>query len=102
MSGYHKADACDNQIMPKIEDEHQGISLVPNPKQCTKVLGASDARGGSANPRNWSSNVKFVVGVVVTPLLIFGIVLGAVYGSKTKRYPPYSKLNYSVRDTCIS
>lgn len=55
-------------------------------------------KGGMLNPMNWKLWQK-IVGAIVIVAIIVAIIVGAVLGSRANRYPSYSKLNYSVKDT---
>lgn len=50
------------------------------------------------NRRNWGLRTKLGVGLGAL-VLIAGAVVGAVLGVRANRYPSYSKLSYSIRDT---
>jgi hypothetical protein len=49
------------------------------------------------NPHGWSLRTKLLVGIFSIAAII-GIIVGAVEGSKTRRYPDYSPLQYRLVD----
>jgi hypothetical protein len=49
------------------------------------------------NPHGWSLRTKLLVGIFCIAAII-GIIVGAVEGSKTRRYPDYSPLRYRLVD----
>ena len=51
------------------------------------------------SPRTWGRKA-WIIALIVAVIVIVAIVLGAVLGSRANRYPSYSKLNYSILDTC--
>ena len=58
-------------------------------------------QGNRWHPRNWGK--KTWIGVIVAAVVVLiAIIVGAVEGVKANRYPNYSKLNYSLQDTCKS
>jgi hypothetical protein len=50
------------------------------------------------DPRGWSLKKKIflAIGIVV---VILAVILGAVLGVRANRYPNYSKLDYTLKDT---
>lgn len=50
------------------------------------------------DPRGWGLKTKLAVAAAVVVAIIV-IVVGSVEGTKANRYPNYSKLNYSLKDT---
>ncbi|KAL4810927.1 concanavalin A-like lectin/glucanase domain-containing protein [Aspergillus unguis] len=67
--------------------------------QPTFITVNEPAKGSSAwyNPRGWSLRTKLIV-AAVTVAAIIGIIVGAVEGSKERRYPDYSPLDYKLVD----
>jgi hypothetical protein len=57
------------------------------------------ARGSPWHPRNWALRTKLCAGFGAVVLLII-IVVPAVVVTRNNRYPAYSKLNYTLKDTC--
>lgn len=50
------------------------------------------------NPKTWSKwTIIAIVAAVI--IIIAAIVIGAVEGTKSNKYPDYSKLTYSLTDT---
>ncbi|KAL2814461.1 concanavalin A-like lectin/glucanase domain-containing protein [Aspergillus granulosus] len=50
------------------------------------------------NPHSWSLRTKLLVGIFCIAAII-GVIVGAVEGSKTGRYPDYAPLRYRLVDT---
>lgn len=50
------------------------------------------------DPRGWSLRKKAIVAIIVIVIIVV-IIVGTVEGWKTNRYPNYSRLNYSLKDT---
>lgn len=61
------------------------------------AYGAS-SRFASFDPRTWSARTKLIVGGVVV-VAIIAIIVGAYEGWKANRYPNYSALDYSLKDS---
>lgn len=56
-------------------------------------------RSSKLNLKTWGRK-SWAGALIVAAIVIAAIVLGAVLGSRANRYPSYSKLHYSVVDTC--
>lgn len=54
--------------------------------------------GAWYNPRGWTTRTRIIVAIVAVVVLI-AIIVGAYEGVKLNRYPDYSPLNYSLKDT---
>jgi hypothetical protein len=50
------------------------------------------------HPRGWRTRTRVIVAIVAV-IVIIAIIVGAYEGVKLNRYPVYSKLNYSLKDT---
>jgi hypothetical protein len=50
------------------------------------------------DPRGWSLRNKIIVGLCAVVVIIV-VIVGAYEGVKANRYPNYSPLNYSLKDT---
>jgi hypothetical protein len=50
------------------------------------------------DPRGWSLKTKIFIAIGAV-VVIVAVVVGAVLGVRANRYPDYSKLNYSLKDT---
>ena len=50
------------------------------------------------DPRGWRLRTKILAGAGVVVVIII-IIVASVLGSRANRYPDYSKLNYSLKDT---
>ncbi|KAL4922922.1 concanavalin A-like lectin/glucanase domain-containing protein [Aspergillus aurantiobrunneus] len=79
----------DSQI-PKINGDEPPTFSPPTPDQQAPPLWY--------NPRGWSLRTKLISGIACVAVII-GVIVGAVEGSKTMRYPDYSPLEYSLVDT---
>jgi len=61
--------------------------------------GQYSKRSVLSKPKTWSRRVW--IGVVVAAIIVLvAVIVGAVLGTRANRYPDYSKLNYSLVDTC--
>lgn len=57
--------------------------------------------GSKHHPRNWGK--KTWIGVAVgSVILIVVIIVGAYFGVRNNVYPAYSRLTYTLEDTCKS
>ncbi|KAI9933079.1 hypothetical protein ASPWEDRAFT_42832 [Aspergillus wentii DTO 134E9] len=50
------------------------------------------------NPRGWSRRTKVVTGIGII-VVIIAVIVGAVEGTRARRYPDYIPLNYKLVDT---
>lgn len=55
-------------------------------------------KGGRLNPMNWALWKRLVLAAAIV-IIIIAIIVGAVVGTRSSRYPAYSKLNYKATDT---
>ncbi|KAH8702005.1 putative endo-1,3(4)-beta-glucanase [Talaromyces proteolyticus] len=56
------------------------------------------ARFSRFNPLGWRRRTQIIAGVAVV-VVIIAVIVGAYEGWKANRYPDYSALNYSLKDT---
>ena len=50
------------------------------------------------NPRGWSPRRKIIV-IAIVAVVIVAIIVGAYEGVRSNRYPDYSRLSYTLKDT---
>lgn len=60
--------------------------------------GQTASRFSRFDPRGWRTRTQAIVGGTVVVVLI-AIIVGAYEGVKANRYPNYSQLSYSLKDT---
>lgn len=51
------------------------------------------------NPRSWTPMVRIIVGIVAA-VLVVAVVIAGVLGAKANAYPSYSRIEYTLSDTC--
>lgn len=56
------------------------------------------SRYSKFDPRGWRRRTQIIVGVVLV-VVIIAVIVGAYEGWKANRYPNYSALKYSLKDT---
>ncbi|KAI9834550.1 MAG: hypothetical protein M1819_002926 [Sarea resinae] len=54
--------------------------------------------GSPWHPRNWGRKTFIALGVALV-VIIVAVVVGAVEGTKSSKYPDYTKLTYTLKDT---
>jgi hypothetical protein len=72
------------------------------PQSYSYGLDGSEAQPASRSsifdPRGWRRRTQIIAGVVLV-VVIIAVIVGAYEGWKANRYPSYSALNYSIKDT---
>ena len=58
----------------------------------------SESRRSRWNPRSWGLKTKLAVAIAAIIILVV-IIIGAVLGTRANRYPNYSQLRYTIKDT---
>ncbi|EME47622.1 glycoside hydrolase family 16 protein [Dothistroma septosporum NZE10] len=87
---------------PNVSASHGEMSSrggLPPPYESIDSLDKMDGKTGSKwNPRHWSK-VAILCAIGAAVLLIVGVIIGAVLGSRANAYPNYSALSYTLADT---
>ncbi|KAJ9205273.1 concanavalin A-like lectin/glucanase domain-containing protein [Paecilomyces variotii] len=95
---YGRYGGAGSQI-PKTELDH-----IAQPPAYASTPGAAGLESQGAtprsrwDPRSWGLKTKLAVAAAVVVAIIV-IVVGSVEGTKANRYPNYSKLNYTLKET---
>lgn len=95
----HPVNTMAETHFPKSNGD-DSIGLHPIPRGMDKQPSSSAGSPHRAwyDPRGWSLRTKLIVGIVGIAAII-GIIVGAVEGSKARRYPDYAPLDYHLVDT---
>lgn len=95
---YGRYGGAGSQI-PKTELDHiaqpPAYSYTP---AITAVRGSGVTPRSKWDPREWGLKTKLAVAAAVV-IAIIVIVVGSVEGVKANRYPNYSKLSYTLKET---
>lgn len=77
----------------------ENIGLHPIPREIDRQATSSTGPPQHAwyDPRGWSLRKKLIAGIICVAAII-GIIVGAVEGSKARRYPDYAPLDYHLVD----
>ncbi|OJJ02333.1 hypothetical protein ASPVEDRAFT_192977 [Aspergillus versicolor CBS 583.65] len=79
-------------------DENIGLNPISRGTHEQVSSSAGSPKRAWYDPRGWSLRKKLIVGIVGIAAII-GIIVGAVEGSKARRYPDYAPLDYHLVDT---
>lgn len=79
-------------------DENIGLNPISRGMHEQVSSSAGSPQRAWYDPRGWSLRKKLIVGIVGIAAII-GIIVGAVEGSKARRYPDYAPLDYHLVDT---
>ncbi|CRG87487.1 hypothetical protein PISL3812_04505 [Talaromyces islandicus] len=87
---------------PKTEQPYDPAYNPAIPQSYGHAVDSSEARPASRylkfDPRGWRRRTQIIAGVVLV-VVIIAVIVGAYEGWKANRYPNYSVLKYSLKDT---